>query len=312
MLDAIRKAIKISADLAERHGLTLWRQVEFNLNQFKRLYRATQKKAHTKRRDSQDGVLAVEERKAEAHESYLKRAQELIAKVEMTLSLVDVADPVDTLQISDIERFLAHAERQIDQITRRVLHGLRIPHQEKVFSLFQEHTEWIVKGKAGVPFELGVMVAIVEDQHGFILHHQVMEKQSDSQIAIQIIKDTQDRFPSFKVCSFDKGFHSSDNQKELGKLLNLCVLPKKGKLNQAEKARESHPDFIAARCRHSAVESGINALQVHGLKKCRDNGIHGFKRYVALAVVARNIQKLGAELMKKAKAETERIRKRAA
>ena len=45
---------------------------------------------------------------------------------------------------------------------------------------------------------------------------------------------------------------------------------------------------------HSAVESAINALEVHGLDKCPDHGIDGFKRYVALSVVARNIQKIGS------------------
>jgi hypothetical protein len=47
---------------------------------------------------------------------------------------------------------------------------------------------------------------------------------------------------------------------------------------------------------HSAVESAINALEVHGLDICRDHGIEGFERYVALAVLSRNIQKLGVIL----------------
>ena len=45
-----------------------------------------------------------------------------------------------------------------------------ISHAEKVFSLFQPHIEWISKGKAGVPVELGLRVCIMEDSHGFILH----------------------------------------------------------------------------------------------------------------------------------------------
>ena len=56
-----------------------------------------------------------------------------------------------------------------------VLAGETIPHEEKVFSVFEEHTEWISKGKAGVPVELGLRVCVLEDQHGFILHHRVME-----------------------------------------------------------------------------------------------------------------------------------------
>ncbi len=44
---------------------------------------------------------------------------------------------------------------------------------------------------------------------------------------------------------------------------------------------------------HSAVESAINALEVHGLDVCRDKGIDGFKRYTALTVLSRNIQIVG-------------------
>ena len=64
------------------------------------------------------------------------------------------------------------------------------------------------------------------------------------------------------------------------------------------------------RRQHSAVESGINALEVHGLDRCPDHGLHGFKRYVALAVVARNIQKLGAELQQKLRQQEKRKRHR--
>lgn len=58
--------------------------------------------------------------------------------------------------------------RQIDQIRRRVLEGESIPHEDKVFSMFQAHTEWISQGKVGVPVALGVKVCVIEDQHRFI------------------------------------------------------------------------------------------------------------------------------------------------
>jgi transposase, IS5 family len=74
-----------------------------------------------------------------------------------------------------LDAYLAHGVRQIDQIRRRVLAGERIPHVEKVFSIFQRHTEWISKGKAGVAVELALRVAISGDQYRFILHRQVME-----------------------------------------------------------------------------------------------------------------------------------------
>ncbi len=77
------------------------------------------------------------------------------------------------------------------------------------------------------------------------------------------------------------------------------MLPKKGKLSNKDKEIEHSKEFIEARHQHSSVESAINALEVHGLDRCLDHGLHGFKRYVSLAVVARNIQKLGAILRKK-------------
>ena len=68
--------------------------------------------------------------------------------------------------------------------------------------------------------------------------------------------------------------------------------------NKEEKERECSETFRKQKRKHSAVESGINALEVHGLDKCLDHGINGFKRYVGLAIVARNIQKLDSELIK--------------
>ena len=99
-----------------------------------------------------------------------------------------------------------------------------------------------------------------------------------------------------KACSWDKGFHSPANQHALALLLDHVVLPKKGKRTQAEQARESTVEFKRLKRQHSAVESAINTLEVHGLDVCRDHGIEGFERYVALAVLSRNIQKLGAIL----------------
>jgi hypothetical protein len=195
---------------------------------------------------------------------------------------------------AEIEGFMAHAVRQIDQIRRRVIVGEVIAHSEKVFSLFEPHTEWISKGKAGVPVELGVKVCIVEDQHRFILHHQVMQNQTDDQVTLEMVSQAQKRFPRLNACSFDKGFHSPANQIALKEQLDLVVLPRKGKLSRQAQQQEQAPDFVKARRAHSAVESAINALEVHGLDVCPDHGIDGFKRYVALAVLARNIHRIGA------------------
>ena len=212
------------------------------------------------------------------------------------------------LQLVKLQEYQHYIQLFQDQIYRRTCLDEKIPHSEKVFSIFQPHTEWISKGKAGVPVELGLRVCIVEDQHQFILHHQVMQQLTDDKVAVSIAQECLERYPNLSGMSYDKGFHSPDNQKELANLLEQVTLPKKGKLNSAEKEREGSEIFKAHRRQHSAVESAINALEHNGLDVCPDHGINGFKRYVALAVVSRNIKRLG-QIVRQQEIEKEQRRR---
>ena len=85
-----------------------------------------------------------------------------------------VAHGVKAWKTVEIEAYIAHAMRQIEQTDRRLLNGESIPQDEKVFSIFEPHTRWIAKGKAGCPVEMGVPVCIPEDRHGLVLRHKVM------------------------------------------------------------------------------------------------------------------------------------------
>ena len=158
-----------------------------------------------------------------------------------------------------------------------------------------------------MPQELGLKVCIVEDQYQFILHHRVMEQETDEQVAVLMTQEAKQRFSDLNSCSYDKGFHSATNRVQLEQILDKVVLPRKGKLSGQDKEREHSPEFIQARHQHSAVESAINAVENHGLDRCLDHGLEGFKRYVGLAVVARNIQILGRILQQR---ELKRLQKR--
>jgi hypothetical protein len=311
LLDAIRKVIGTCAQLCEEQGLSDWRQSAYNQRCAKKAYRRTQQCKRS--RAKSDEKRAAREAEIEAvYREYLDFAEQILRRAQVTRSKLLIGCGLPEVCVARLDDWVAHAERQIDQIRRRVLHGERIPHHEKVFSIFQPHTEWINKGKAGVPVELGLRVGIVEDQYRFILHHQVMEKITDDQAAIDLIDGTRARYPVLYSLSLDKGFHSKANQAHLANVVEMPVLPKKGKCNQAEAAHEHSPEFIRLRHRHSAVESAINALEAHGLDRCPDHGIDGFKRYVALAVLGRNLHRLGAILLEQDAAAEERKRKRAA
>ncbi len=298
LYDAIRKTVESCSELSETHGLPGWRQSAHLIRKFKKSHRHIQQLKHSTGKDEQKR-LAKQDEIQQAHRAYLELAADYLERARSLRALL-VEQPLPRLVfLGVLDEYIGHAERQIEQIRRRVLLGETIPHGEKVFSIFQPHTEWISKGKAGVPMELGLRVCIVEDQLRFILHHKVMEKISDEQIAVPIVTETKERFGQVMAFSFDKGFHSKVNQAKLAESLDLLVLPRKGRLSALDRARESEPEFIRLRQQHSAVESAINALEAHGLDKCPDHGIAGFRRYVALAVVARNIQRLGTVLRQK-------------
>ena len=301
LFDAIKKTISLTARYAEQLSIKGWRQNSFNIKQVKRAYRKAQQLKRSTSQSEERKQLRLD-KIAQSHKDYLALCFNIIEKATDTIHTINT--PTSSIQLSSIalrlqvEKYITHAKRQIEQGERRGIQGKVIPHNEKVFSIFKPHTEWINKGKAGVPVELGLRVCVVESTSGYILHHQVMQQATDVDIAVAIISETKTRYGNLTECSFDKGFHSPSNQVELAKHLENVILPKKGKRNKTEDQRETDVEFRRKKRQHSAVESGINALEVHGLDKCPDNGLQGFKRYVGLAILARNIQKLGAELQK--------------
>ena len=185
------------------------------------------------------------------------------------------------------------AEVVVDQIRRRILGGEKSPHAEKVFSIHKPHTRWISKGKAGVLPELGLPVAVVEDEYQFILAHHIMWEGSDTDVAVPIIDAVQEVFPSFNACSFDRGFHSKKNREELDARLAVNALPKKGKLNQADRVRENAPAFKAARQQHPAIELCLANLGLRSGALVREKSPENFALMVSLSVLAVNVHRLG-------------------
>ncbi len=75
----------------------------------------------------------------------------------------------------------------MDLVERRLLREETIPHQEKVFSLFEPHTQWIAKGKLFPPVELGHPLLITTDQHELILDYQRLDSWPEVGAAIPVL-----------------------------------------------------------------------------------------------------------------------------
>ena len=154
--------------------------------------------------------------------------------------------------------------------------------KRKVFSIFEPHTRWCAKGKAGRMVELGVPVCIVEHPHQLVLHHRISWAEDDVDAAVPLLSETLALFPSVRGCSFDRGFHSPSNRVRLDALLDCNALPAKGTLSQKAREHEARAEFAAARRQHPAVvrqaNSGVDS-------RCKSGG-KGAARLAAVLVGA--------------------------
>ena len=236
--DGVRCLIRETARAAAAHGVGGWRQ---HRQLGKRV-----KEGFNPVRSARRG-----KRTPEKVEAYLGLCRDLVERAEGTVKAL-VGKGVEEAECRLIRGYIDHARRQIDQVDRRLLQGERIPHQEKVFSIFEPHTRWISKGKAGRPVELGVAVCVVEDQYQFILHHKLLWKEDDVEVAVPMIEETQALYADLRMCSFDRGFHSRNNRIRLDDRLELNALPGKGRRNRAAREREEAEEFAG----HETAASG--------------------------------------------------------
>lgn len=209
----------------------------------------------------------------------------------------------------EIEYYLKYVKRLEDLLNRRILEKETIPQKDKIYSIFEPHTHWIVKGKSGVICELGQKMLITSDQNSFIVDWQLIENQMDVNLTTQIVEGLQQQYKG-KIAShsFDKGFSKQAVNNVLQKKYpqTKLIIRKKGKCNKEEKQRESEPEFKTLYNQHNAIESNIHELMCCGMDLCPDKGIKNYRRYAALSVFTFNIKKLGQHLIKKEKRPPDR------
>ncbi len=281
--DAMRCLIRDTGRAATAAGIPGWRRWKHHGCKVKSLFNAVRRTRRARPADV---------------EAYLDCCRVLIGRIEATIPDLEEKG-VDAGGLRDN---LSHAERQAGQTRRRLLQDERIPHGEKMFPVFEPHARWISRGKPGCPVEPGVPVCILEDQHGFVLHHRVMWQGSDAGHAVPMVAAAQARHPDLRAVSFDRGARNPGNRVRAGDMLEENVLPKKGYPDLDERAREAGGEFVAMRRQHPAVESAINDPGHRGPDRVRSRGAGGFARSVALSVVALNIHRIGLLLRRQQQA----------
>jgi len=300
LLDGIRKVIQLCAAMAQRVPLSGWRQHAHLIAKARRMKRAIEKAARSQ-------THGKEQRLQDGYRQLIDYGQMIVERALGSYAQVKALRPPRVVRLnealgSELQYFLGATESMTDLASRRTLEGQTIPHAEKVFSLFEPDTELINRGKVPQPIEFGHRVLIVEDSAGFIVKARVMAPgQTDEKTPVTLMTELQNRFQGkIKAASFDKGFWSPSNLQDLKAIVPLVALPKKGKRSGADAAREGSKEFGRLRKWHAGVESAIHALQAgNGLSVCRDKGIEGYQRYLALGVLGRNLQRLGTIFLEK-------------
>ncbi len=303
--DGGRKCLDLIDKWRQEYELEGWRKINDWRRRIKSLERQSSKIVF-------GGGAEKEKRVKQIVKKYLQNARDLSGKVGQTIeSLKNL--PILLDQVEVIDYFHRMLDKHIDLVDRRLLQAEKIPSQEKVFSLFEPHTEWINKGKQRPPIELGHRLLVATDQDQLVQDYDIPLRECDVDqsipVADRIIKEYGEGF--IASISYDKGFSSKANRQDLEKKIAQVIMPKKGRKNKEESEAESTPEFKKLRNRHSAIESAINSLEHHGLNRCLDKGLEGFKRYVGYGVLAYNLHQIGRELIKRERANEEPIDKAA-
>jgi hypothetical protein len=264
--------------------------------------------------NSWGGKNKAERLKTEAGK-YICQAKSLSEKLMLCIPTLPIKDVKDLASAILLEQYLLYLNKHIDLVDRRLLKGETIPHEEKMFSIFETYTEWITKGKLRPAVELGKRTNITSDQFQLILDYEVVDNLTDEAFVLELAERLLKHF-TVRSWNFDKGYWHPVNRDLLKDVIPELILPKKGKCNQQELEYEQSAMFKKLRNKHSAVESNINSLENKGLSRCPDRGKEHFKRYVGLAVVSYNLCCIGRKLQKDCRAAEQlakaNIRKKAA
>jgi IS5 family transposase len=260
----------------------------------------------------------------ERHERQVEKYRELIGVTEEVVNSAQKVvertqrargkDLVAEMAIPELRKEIDHycelGERVIDQARRRVLQGEQVPNAEKIYSIFEAHTDLIKRGKVRTPLEFGHKVFLAESAHGLITQYEVLEgNPNDEQHVEPSLKHHKKMFGHVpELFGTDRGFFSEKNVKlcERKGVKVVCIPQCGGQKTEERKKIEKSPDFREGQRFRAGIEGTISVLfRGRGMKRCLAEGRKRFELWVGAAVLANNLMRIAA-------LQTKRSRKRKA
>lgn len=192
-----------------------------------------------------------------------------------------------------LAHYVSIIDRIVDQAGRRIFSGEIVPASEKVYSLFEEHTELIKRGKAGKPVEFGHKILLAETGEKFILHYNVYQRQpADKDLVDETLAAHRQLFLQAPgTFAGDKGFYESMHKlAALEKTIPTVSIAKKGRRNAGEYTREHTEAFQNGQRFRAGSEGTISVLKrAFKLNRCLFKGFKNYAASVGCAVFCHNL-----------------------
>ncbi|MFQ5382336.1 MAG: ISNCY family transposase [Dehalococcoidia bacterium] len=215
-------------------------------------------------------------------------------RCEIARSSLTVSDGlVLQSRVAEIEDVVPLGRQAVDQARRRVLLGEQVPNDEKLFSIFEHHTELLIRGKANKDIEFGHMINICQVESKFITDYEVFEKKP---VEYELIEGALDSHKELfgkmpDVLAADKGYwEDAFTTERLRWKVPLVCIAKKGRSTEEERAYERSLPFRLGQAFRAGVEGSISFLKrMLGLWRCMNKGFDHFVSTVGASVFAHNL-----------------------
>lgn len=294
--DGVRKVIQTCAVLAQEYGISGWRKHEYLMKQNRKFLKSLSLASRSRQKNAKNRLVNL-------YREYFAFVEKILERGLTTMEALNQRQDLDlspSTAYADLFYYMSATEYMRELTMRRIVEHEAVPNAQKLFSIFEPHAELINRGKIPQAIEFGHRVLVIEDSVGFICHHEVMDiGMVDKDVLCRAMENLQKRLGNkIRSASFDCGFHSPENQTRLADIVSQPCLPVKGVKLARKQREEASVAWHNARDYHAGVESAIHGLRAgNGLDRCRDRGYDGYERYVALAVLGRNLCTLGRILM---------------
>jgi IS5 family transposase len=253
------------------------------------------------------------ERQIEKYRELIEVTEEVVTSAQKVVEQTRKArgkDLVAEMAVPELRKEIDHycelGERVIDQARRRVLQGEQVPNADKIFSIFEPHTDLIKRGKVLTPVEFGHKVFLAESAQGLITQYEVLQGNPDDE---QYVEPSVQRHKKMfghapEVYGSDRGFFSEQNLKSCKRngVKVVCIPQCGGQKTAKRKAYEKSPVFKKGQRFRAGIEGRISVLfRGRGMKRCLAEGRQRFELWVGAAVLANNLMRTAALLTKRSR-----------